>query len=145
MDFDDFKWPKSESFHFTDEMLDDCDISESVTLESISMPTVSSSSAMSNAVQSTSVPEVLAQQMKPTKQFEPEHCKATKNVMIESSGKSQNTMGDDAETTTVTDSSTDNRCKDEIFGEFVVATLKKLPLDEKKRIKKQIMEILLDM
>lgn len=139
MNFDDLRWPKSESFHITDEMLDDCDINESVTLESISMPNVCSPRAAtkSNAVQSHSP-------LSSTK-IEPEHQPNSATIrMNESNDSHKNTTADNVETSQ-TGSAVDQRCKDEIFGEFVVATLKKLPTDEKKRVKKQIMDILLEM
>lgn len=48
-----------------------------------------------------------------------------------------------AETAAPDASNADNRTEDQIFGDFVAATLAKLPLDEKKKMKREIMNILL--
>lgn len=48
-----------------------------------------------------------------------------------------------AETLAPDASNADNRTEDQIFGDFVAATLAKMPIDEKKKIKREIMNILL--
>lgn len=145
MDFDDLKWPKSESFHITKEMLDDCDINESVTIESISVPKVCSSDSVTKSnAQPQSPVKIVKTYTKPIKQNEPEHqLSATKHV-IESNDNLESSTKTENPESLATNSTAEQRCKDEIFGEFVVATLKKLPLEENKRVKKQIMDILLE-
>lgn len=134
MNFDDLKWPKSESFHITQEMLDSCDINESITFNSISMP-------VSKTNIEPQSPKILAEtRTEPRNQNEPKH--STKNA-AESNEKLKTTKKDETNTTCTANSNAEHRCEDEIFGEFVVAMLKKLPLEEKKRAKKEIINVLL--
>lgn len=140
MNFDDLKWPKSEAFHITKEMLDSCDINESITFDTISMPKVCDSSPKTkpNVQPQTSI-ELIRTYTEPKNQSESEF--NTKNA-ADSNDKSQNNMKEDTETRII-NTNAEQRCEDEIFGEFVVAMLKKLPLEERKRAKKEIMNILL--
>lgn len=139
MNFDDLKYPKSESFHVTKEMLDDCDIAESVTFESITMPKAlcPNLASKSNALSPSSVKIEI--HPKETDQNRSEY--SAENA-IESNDKPRNTLNEETETRS-TNSNAEQRCEDEIFGDYVVAMLKKLPSEEKKRVKKEIINILL--
>lgn len=137
MDFEDLKLPKSEAFHFTKEMLDDCDINESVTFDSISAPKVSEPNLVVNTNDV------------PTNQNGPETgpVQSTKNAIKRNEKPIKHTQ-EETETSEIPETRTTNknaeqRCEDEIFGEFIVAMLKKLPPEEKKQAKKEIMNILL--
>lgn len=134
MNFDDLKRPKQEAFHITKEMLDDCDINESVTFDSISMPKVCDSEPVT---QPQCPVELVQTHTEPTNQIEPEP--STKTA-AESNDKCENNT---KEETRASNTIAAQRCEDEIFGEFVVAMLKKLPADERKQVKKEIMNILL--
>lgn len=138
VDFEDLKWTKAEAFHITKEMLDGCDINESVTFDSISAPKICGPEL---AVKPNDVP---------TNQNGPETrpVHSTKNA-TEKSEKHKMIVQKETETcdettgTRVNNKNAEQRCEDEIFGEFIVAMLKKLPPEEKKRAKKEIMNILL--
>lgn len=137
MDFEDLKLPRKEAFHITKEMLDGCDINESITFDSISAPKVCDPNL------------VVETNDAPTNQNGPETgpVHSTKNA-TERSEKQKNHAQEETETNKIPDTRISNknaeqRCEDEIFGEFIVAMLKKLPPEEKKRAKKEIMNILL--
>lgn len=134
INFDDLKWPKSESFHITKEMLDNCDINESITFESISMPKVIKSN-----IEPQSPVKSITTCTEPKNQNESKH--STKDA-TESNDKHKKSTKEETETRTI-NANAEQRCEDEIFGEFVVAMLKKLPVEKNKRAKKEIMNILL--
>lgn len=103
INIDDVTEEKIESFNVTQEMIDNCDINDSVTFESESdIQSREQKESSENTIQQTIV----------------------ENNKIEKKP------------------STD-RCEDAIFGELVTAMLKKLDPEEKKRAKKEIMNILL--
>lgn len=134
MDFEDLKLPRTETFHITEEMLDGCDINESVTFDSISAPKVYRSEATVKSNEETTKRVKL--------DARPEY--SSKNVSEENAIQ-KNNMQEETETaeTQASKKNAGQRCEDEIFGELIVAMLKKLPPEEKKRAKKEIMNILL--
>lgn len=123
MDFSDLEKPVTKSFCVTQEMIDNCDIDESVTLDSISFPKLLS-------VAPTRDPQKV-----------PTDNRRTDKTEINSTNQSVNQTN--CATDDANNSGTSNRCEDQIFGEFVVAMLKKMTPEEKKRTKKEIMNILL--
>lgn len=133
MDFEEFKQPKKESFCVTQEMLDNYDINESITLDSITVEKLL-------PVESSTEYQIPTEQTQPLKECEPisviqEHIDSDK-----STNRETNTTETKAKFVI---SSTSERCEDTIFGELVVAMLKKMEPDDKKRAKKEIMNILL--
>lgn len=126
MDFSDFKQPKKESFCITQEMLDNCDISESVTLESISMPKLPRMEPESRKIQSQPIVTATKPliESNENKNVETDSCK---NARTEANPP--NSVKND-------------RCEDTIFGELVAATLKSMNPEAKKQAKKDIMNIL---
>lgn len=124
MDFEDLKNPKKESFWVTEEMLNNCDINESVNLDSIIMPKIkpSAESNSQNAENISNHINIMEDEQKASIKKDPEN--GTNNPTPFNSGENQ-------------------RCEDTIFGELVVAMLKKLNAEDKKRAKKEIMNILL--
>lgn len=99
-------------------MLDDCDINEAVTLETVSKCELNTE----------------------YEEF-PGNTSVSENDTIP---KEQHTFNKSLETKKLSEPKTSHeRCEDSIFGELVVAMLKKLEPEEKKRAKKEIMNILL--
>lgn len=103
-------------------MLDDCDINETVTLEAVT-------------------------ECKKSSEYEEFPSKAS--VFLQEDGNDtnpieQHTLNKFLEIERISEpKASHERCEDSIFGELVVAMLKKLEPNEKKRAKKEIMNILL--
>lgn len=135
MNFDDLKRPQVDAFHITKEMLDNCDINESITFDSISMPNVCGGSTP------VTKSNVASQATEPTTSNEPEYSEGNTAKSSDALNKNVKEEPNDARATNT--NAAEQRCEDEIFGEFVVAMLKKLPVEERKRAKKEIMNILL--
>lgn len=128
MDFEDLKRPTvPHSFHVTEEMLDNCDIDESVTFESISVSKPIESSA--KRVEVFTEPVIQNGSAQLAKDEIETNIREEKHVEVV---EAQNP-----------NSLPKERCEDEIFGEFVVSMLKKMPTDDKRRAKKEIMNILI--
>lgn len=140
MNFEDLTRPKSESFHVTKEMLDNCDINESVTFESISVPKVYGSRSVPKSNVKSKLPgKIVETHTEPKDQNELAH---NARDAGEVNKKNDNHIKEATETRNA-NSHAEQRCEEEIFGEYVIAMLKKLPADEKKRVQKEIMNILL--
>lgn len=135
MDFRELKRPKKESFCVTQEMLDICDISESVSADTISIQKLLKNESAADLKTETSSP--VKQPPEIAKEIEIIAMKEQRIVVDES------TNGDGISHKIETSLSTSERCEDTIFGELVVAMLKKMKPDDKKRAKKEIMNILL--
>lgn len=139
IDFEDIKLPKKESFCVTQEMLDNCDINESVTVDSISVQKLLQLESASESKTESQIPTERTQPLKenektltltPVKQ----------NISDESLTDEQISIRNDTQSDS---SSANERCEDTIFGELIVAMLKKMKPEDKKRAKKEIMNILL--
>lgn len=110
IDDDDFTCTNN-AFHVTQQMLDDCDINETVTLETVFSK-----------------------------------CKSNTQYAdgMETIPKEQHTLNKPREIERISEPKASyERCEDSIFGELVVAMLKKLEPEAKKRAKKEIMNVLL--
>lgn len=134
MDFEDLEHLQSESFCITQEMLDSCDINESVTNDSISIPKLSKTDVVVEpTVASYAYDRASKVHSKQTYTIE----KSFHNEICVKSANAANN-----EINHITPGASE-RCEDTIFGELVVAMLKKMDSEEKKRAKKEIMNILL--
>ncbi|XP_031625611.1 uncharacterized protein LOC116342223 [Contarinia nasturtii] len=142
MNFDDLKRPRIESFCVTQEMLDSCDINETVTADSISVPKLLfiQSPTPSRILNTGIIPD------EPIKSYKiPMNTSENKTLLNTANKKPINTDNKDMLTVSKKFGSnldTTERCEDIIFGELVVATLKKMTPEDKKRAKKEIMNIL---
>lgn len=121
--FDDFISNKIEkAFHITQRMLDECDINETVTLETVT-------------------------KCKSSTEYEEYHSNVSlfhQEVENDTIPKEQYTLKKSLGIGRIDKpTASHERCEDSIFGELIVAMLKKLEPDEKKRAKKEIMNILL--
>lgn len=125
LDFKELKRPRIESFCVTQTMLDNCDINESVTADSIS---VSKFLENESKIADTKIETPTVQQSQSTNEIE--------NILLPEQENTSDTSAND-------EKSKGERCEDTIFGELVVAMLKKMKPEEKKRAKKEIMNILL--
>lgn len=125
MDFGDLERPISESFHVTEQMLNSCDISEGVTSVWKVMP-------KDESIESHVLVQSNQMSVNP-KLADDERILDTKPNVVVSNESETNTANID----------TSKRCEDTIFGELVVAMLQKMGPEEKKRAKKEIMNILL--
>lgn len=143
MDFEELKSSKKETFCITEEMLVDCDIYEDVTHESISMSKLPKISTTSNIPETQPIIETSENLDKKTQI----------KILKKSSNKTEaptnvsnveimdyNSSKPEAK---ASNSAPNERCEDTIFGELIVAMLKKMNPEEKKRAKKEIMNILL--
>lgn len=126
INFDDLKQPKVETFCVTQEMIDNCDINESITADSLSLP---KSLEIEPIIFSSS--EIFTEE--PTN--EDKITTSNDNKLIVTLSENSNE--------TDSNSNRRERCEDTIFGEWVAATLKKMTPEDKKRTKKEIMSILL--
>lgn len=145
MDFSDLEKPKTESFCVTQEMLDSCDINGSVTHDTISfqkimnmkMPTsqLSPSDQTNGKERSNASNEAVPKEIAPNDKKED-------TIKSKSDYSASNQTNTGAEVS-ASNSDANNRCEDTIFAELVAAILKKMNPDEKKRAKKEIMNILL--
>lgn len=146
MDFSELEKPRPESFCITQEMLDSCDINcGSVTLDTISFKKIPNNEQ---------VPENHISLLNPTNSEKRQNTskapasseittsKDNKESAIKSRNEAANQTNTGPEVSTF-NSGINNRCEDTIFGELVTALLKKMEPDEKKRAKKEIMNILL--
>lgn len=133
MDFEELKRPIKESICVTQEMLDNYDINESITLDSISVQKLL-------PVESSTEIQIPTEQTQPLKEMEPIPLKQEYSASDKSTNRETNSTGIN---TKFVISSPSERCEDTIFGELVVAMLKKMDPDDKKRAKKEIMNILL--
>lgn len=135
MDFRDLEQQKTKSFNVTKEMLDNCDINESVTLDLITIPKVPNNKTANEIGLESDIP---AKILKTSSSCPPEEQRpvfmTVKTVLTDTKSVPQSKMA-------VTNAS--ERCEDTIFGELVVAMLKKLSPEQKKQAKKEIMNILL--
>lgn len=131
MDFEELKNSKNETFCVTQEMLDDCDISGSVTLDSILVRKIEPNSETQNLSNAKIVPS----QDNATGEANGE-----RKFLIKPDIISRNETKFDSNTA---NSDSNQRCEDTIFGELVVAMLKKMSAEDKKRAKKEIMNIML--
>lgn len=133
MDFEELKRPKKISFCVTQEMLDNCDISENITIDSISVQKLL-------PLESSTELQISTQQPQPLKECEPILLKQKQDTSDNWSNREKNESETDGKFII---SSTSERDEDTIFGELVVAMLKKMQPNDKKRAKKEIMNILL--
>lgn len=143
LDFEDLKQPKKASFCITQEMLDNCDISESITHESISIPKVRKLEPKSRDHDGEHLPQA-SDAVRNSDADTVQNSLPTNNIKSETCSSEKRTNGAASQTEANTTASDRNeRCEDTIFGELVVAMLKKMNAEEKKRAKKEIMNILL--
>lgn len=138
MDFDEIKRPKKESFCITQEMIDNCDISENVTLDSISVQKSLKSEPETDPVTAAHYSTEETQTLEQASPKEQQNIPDKPSRQKKKSDKENSTKVD-----TKSDNSPNERCEDIIFGELVVAMLKKMNPEDKKRAKKEIMNILL--
>lgn len=143
MNFEDFNRPKKESFCITQEMLDDCDISESVTHESISIPKLNKIETVAKIHKIPRQSETQDADRNLDAKSSIEAQTERKNAPAVSENKELNGTSQNKYETESSSLDTNKRCEDTIFGELVAAMLKKMNPDEKKRAKKEIMNILL--
>lgn len=137
MDFEELKRRKIESFCVTQAMLDNCDINESVNVDSISVPKfprneseIADVKTEIPTVQQSKLPNENEYTLSPEQQNTSDTSNHVERIPVDGDKQSGN-------------SSASERCEDTIFGELVVAMLKKMKPEEKKRAKKEIMNILL--
>lgn len=139
MNFEDLKQPKSETFYVTEEMLDSCDIDDSVTIDSIVIPKVGS--GVTTAINSNNAsPESTKTNNIHVKPKKTDHQTPIRNTILSDSSRSGT---QNAAVINPAIPGTDERCEDTIFGELVAAMLKKMSPEQKKQTKKEIMNILL--
>lgn len=129
INFDDVNDSKMQSFHVTQEMLDNCDINESVTIGPVTD-------------NQTDIEYLEYSNLASMAEFEikNDNCGTEKNIPR---GKSLSTQRIGSAVHKNLSNSTNERCEDAIFGELVAVMLKKLSSEDKKRAKKEIMNILL--
>lgn len=138
MKFDDLEQTESEAFCITDQMLDSFDTFSSITIESILSP--------NQKLQENKASREQAKSRKIDRSNSQRRTRNEKQVQkrvgtMNGKRKSINEI-QDIENSLET-SNSNERCEDEIFGELVAVMLKKMNEEEKKRVKKEIMNILL--
>lgn len=134
MDFEDLKKSKSECFIITREMLDNCDINESITLDSITTPKVLITNKINDSNSECIVP---AKVIRTQSSFSATDDKQSK-ILTESKTVPVGEVSVETNNTEV-----ESRCEDTIFGELVAAMLKKMSPNQKKQAKRDIMNIIL--
>lgn len=138
MDFEDLKQSKTTSFYVTKEMLDNCDIDDSVTLDSITIPKVANSKKANEIGLDSDIPAKIIRT----------YALCPPDIQEEITVETLPHNPLETDTKSVTQSKmavidANERCEDTIFGELVVAMLRKMSPLQKKQAKKEIMNILL--
>lgn len=167
MNFDDLRHEKEVAFIVTQDMIDDCDISESVTMDSISFPKAPKV-IIDSVLHSYHIHEGIHED-KVDKEGKCDESRTNRSIKNEKANIHNDAIHNEAayegvrqeanlsaklranqETAkaavvgeAIINNQEHERDEDTIFGELVVAMLKKLSPEEKKQAKKEIMNVLL--
>lgn len=134
---------ESPTIIITQSMLDSCDINKTITMETISIASenkkIKSPQRSDGNESSENKKRKLPRKRNAAKPL-------AKNVQTEEQEVCESAKNQTTECKQIDDLITptpNERSEEDIFGELVAAMLKKMPPDEKKRTKKEIMNILL--